>query len=1048
MYAETITRLLEMTPMGLTDQQMLWHLRRSGLRIGGDEIAQSLTQLVDTGVARLESGGRWRLAHFVARGAPPSTPLPDSQTQQLGETLRAVPAVPVRRVDQRAGDLPAQELDGPEATPADADWRRLLSYYAATQRLDPRGSVNERIDRHGRAWQLVHAPGAWWEADELRLADHDLQPEFRQMLAHLPDAACSLGYPVALFDDGGVPGVMPALLLPATCRLEGRHLVVRFTASTPALNPQFLDVTARRLRGWTKDSLAEMLFPEGEADGLVDVVQRLANAVATLGGRFLKPADADRTLTTSGEGLRNAAALFLPSGTRFTQGAERDLEAIRQWRDDDLRATALWSLLRGPGKGASPTPPAQFVPAGPRPLTDRQYDAATSALRDPLTLIQGPPGTGKSEVILSLLTSIVLQGGSALLVSKNHRALDEVEERLAPLIGEAPLLTRARDGDGGRDTDFIDALATLAVGPARDGEVAADITGPIVARAHRLLDARQYTRRIEALHVSLSATVERREAWDAVLPSGIVPARRPRWLTRLRAWVRRRRSRPVDAPESRADLDARIAALQRELAEVTHGASAPAEPEAKADAVAAAAKNALARLAAQIVLPSSTERGELDEMLKRLQFDNRAKPSRMTRDEARLVLRHRPIWAVSALSAPARIPLLPALFDVVIFDEASQCDIASALPLFARARLAVVVGDPMQLRFIPQLSLHQERALMDAAGLGAAGRYTIAQRTNSLFEFAARRDGARRHFLADQFRSDPAIVAYLNEAFYEGRLIAAQDDREVRRPEGYRPGLDWHDVRGQATREDGGPVNHAEAAAVVDLVTRMIRERGFSGSIAVLSPFNAQVALLTRRIRAALTETEMRDVRISTIDRAQGSEADVVIFSTVVAAGVHASALTFYERERRRLNVAISRARSLCLVVGDRDFVRTSRVGSLVYLAEAADQRVKPREGFDSEWERRLFFALKRRGVDPIPQYPVGSRSLDLAIEPEGRRLDVEVDGRRWHTDADGNRKLADRLRDQELTARGWTVRRFWVHELNADMEKCVDIVERDLGRA
>jgi hypothetical protein len=250
MYAETITRLLEMTPAGLTDQQMLWHLRRSGLRIGADEIAQSLTLLVNTGVARLMPGGRWRLAQFAQRSAPLSTQRAEGQARPLpGETLRAVPAVPARRADQAADDLPDQEQDDPDGPRADRDWRRLLGYYAATQRLDPRGSVNERIDRHGRAWQLVQAPGAWWEADELRIADQDLPPDFRQMLAHLQGAACSLGYPVALFDDGGVPGVMPALLLPATCRLEGQHLIVRFTARAPTLNPQWLDATARR-RGW------------------------------------------------------------------------------------------------------------------------------------------------------------------------------------------------------------------------------------------------------------------------------------------------------------------------------------------------------------------------------------------------------------------------------------------------------------------------------------------------------------------------------------------------------------------------------------------------------------------------------------------------------------------------------------------------------------------------------------------------------------------------------------------------------------------------------
>jgi very-short-patch-repair endonuclease len=491
----------------------------------------------------------------------------------------------------------------------------------------------------------------------------------------------------------------------------------------------------------------------------------------------------------------------------------------------------------------------------------------------------------------------------------------------------------------------------------------------------------------------------------------------------------------------------RAATIRRELVEVANKSDS-ADADVLADAIASEAAAAMVSAAAHITVPEQAARQLLVDTHQAFRFSGRTRAAQLNAEEAAQVIRHRPIWAVSTLSAASRIPLQPALFDYVIFDEASQCDIASALPLFARARAAVVVGDPEQLAFIPQLSLHQERALMDAAGLGRAKRHGIAQSVNSLFKFVAGRGSAHWHFLADQFRSNPAIVDYLNAEFYEGRLVAAQDGRKARWPDGYKPGLGWHDVQGRPTREDGGNVNHAEADEVVRLLIGMIRERGFIGSIGVLSPFNAQVALLIRRIHAALSEAERHDIRVATIDRFQGGEADVVLFSIVVGPGVHSSALTFYERERRRLNVAISRARALCLVVGDREFARRCRVRTLAYLADSAGRAPRPRAPFDSEWERRLDAALRRRGLNPLPQYPVGSRYLDFALDPEARKLDVEVDGRTWHADPDGNRKLADRLRDRELIGRGWKVRRFWVHELAEDMEKCVDLVERDLGRA
>src|SRR5690606_36295617 len=59
-----------------------------------------------------------------------------------------------------------------------------------------------------------------------------------------------------------------------------------------------------------------------------------------------------------------------------------------------------------------------------------------------------------------------------------------------------------------------------------------------------------------------------------------------------------------------------------------------------------------------------------------------------------------PVWAVTSLSAGSRFPLARGLFDLVLIDEASQSDIASALPLLYRAKRAVVLGDPNQLTHI------------------------------------------------------------------------------------------------------------------------------------------------------------------------------------------------------------------------------------------------------------------------------------------------------------------------------------------------------------
>ncbi len=87
--------------------------------------------------------------------------------------------------------------------------------------------------------------------------------------------------------------------------------------------------------------MVERLFPEGEPDDLGAISERLRHALSTLGSGVLRPADLAAELSLAGEGLRNAAALFLPDDNTFTQGVANDLEALRGWAPQQRQHTAL-----------------------------------------------------------------------------------------------------------------------------------------------------------------------------------------------------------------------------------------------------------------------------------------------------------------------------------------------------------------------------------------------------------------------------------------------------------------------------------------------------------------------------------------------------------------------------------------------------------------------------------------------------------------------------------------------------------------------------------
>lgn len=1041
-----ILGLLELAPLGLTDSQLLWKLRAGGIRHDASDLLEALQRLTQSGAVRVQ-GGRWQANRQTpsetsgrghgGRGTAPDAPF---------DALRAAPA-------SLAASAPAPDTartGADEAVAASSpDPAALLRYYAATQRRDPRGSVDAFPDEHGTKWHLFDARGSWWDGREASIPAGLIEPGFRQALAEGGmKGTAAAGWPVGVFRDATGTACLPLLLLPLDWRLEADRLTFRLDRVQPALNPAILR-PLRRLTGLTEEALLRAFEPGEEGSDLATVGRNLSHLLARIGGGALKPGELASEMRLTGEGLRNAAALFLPDEASFTRRLAQDLDRLAVWPGPRLATTALSGLLLQ--REGSPERLAD--PLERSALTDAQFAAADAALSGAPAAIQGPPGTGKSEVIVGLIVSALAAGKSVLFAARNHRALDEVEARLTALMPDCPVLVRTRDADGERDIGLFDVLAELCDGsaaPFEQASAAADRRRILAEAAGRNAGLRRADRLRTRLHVALADLIDRHEALAEARAAAGLPAQpRDRGIARLLRRLRRlfRRAAtdalsPLPDDAHMGEIRARIEALRGELARQPGPQDPPQFDPAPH----------LAALATAIATPDEDTLRHLRQRKSEIDFQpGRNRLSHLTEEDARLVLRHRPVWLASTLSVPARIPLAPGLFDLAIFDEASQCDIASALGVMARARAAVVVGDPEQLSFIPALGKDQEHALMDAAGLPKAGRATWAQSQNSLFDFARHRLPAEAlHLLPDQFRSAPDIVDYTSEVFYGGRLRARRSDDSFSPPRDWRPGLRWQDVRGPCGREDGGNISRPEAEWIVDELARLAGEGGFDGSVGVISPFNAQVGLIRRLIEGRIpAETRARmKLVIDTVDGWQGGEADVIFLSLAVGPGAAQSAIGFLQKDRRRFNVAVSRARAVAVVVGDLDWAQGCGIAHLEILARRATQPPPgPQRGFDSLWERRMDTALRARGLDPKPQYPVGRRSLDFALFEGAVKLDLEVDGRRWHTGAGGERKTADRLRDRELIGLGWKVRRFWVDELAKDMEACLDIIERDLGR-
>jgi superfamily I DNA and/or RNA helicase len=298
-------------------------------------------------------------------------------------------------------------------------------------------------------------------------------------------------------------------------------------------------------------------------------------------------------------------------------------------------------------------------------------------------------------------------------------------------------------------------------------------------------------------------------------------------------------------------------------------------------------------------------------------------------------------WAVTSLSARGRIPFEPGYFDLVVIDEASQCDIASALPLLYRAKRSVIIGDPQQLRHISALTRPRDSELQHKHGL-VDTRLGWMYSVSSLFDVAASVVPQESIVnLRDHHRSHADIIEFSNRTFYEGRLRVATRYRQLKRPRNAEPGVVWQDVRGKVTCPgSGGARNEAEAVAVLAALEDLLVKRGYAGTVGVVTPFRAQAQLLQQLVEDSQGLAKVRDraeLLVDTVHGFQGDERDVIFFSPVVSQGAPAGALGFLRNNGNLFNVAITRARGLLHVVGDRAGAAASGVDYLANFAAYVD---------------------------------------------------------------------------------------------------------------
>ena len=425
-------------------------------------------------------------------------------------------------------------------------------------------------------------------------------------------------------------------------------------------------------------------------------------------------------------------------------------------------------------------------------------------------------------------------------------------------------------------------------------------------------------------------------------------------------------------------------------------------------------------------------------------FDNLRKDS----DNFNAILDLIPVWIMELDDASRIIPLEAGIFNYVILDEASQCNVAYTLPVMYRTNRILFVGDSEQMR--DSTIMFKSNRVFDEL----AQRYQIPEErqikatgsaVQSVLDIAYKRGFMDRPLLY-HYRSPSELIGFSNEYFYtpKGKELIPINSNYLAYADTNRIML-VHEVKSDWDEEFSDNVNVAEAKAILELFKELRPdERYRDKSIGILSFFNAQASYIRQLFEAEGFDEEEDNYKVSIIEGIQGDEKDIVIYSLVIRTLDQKNKYVPLTGEggdirtdinKGRVNVAFSRARLQvhCFVsmppqkIPEKIWLKKY----LEYVLENGEvsfysTELKP---FDSYFEKEFYSLLRaklKRGYKIQNQVESCGFKIDFVISNAntGKRIAVECDGPCHFKDeideAYGIHIESDEERQRVLEAAGW----------------------------
>lgn len=542
-----------------------------------------------------------------------------------------------------------------------------------------------------------------------------------------------------------------------------------------------------------------------------------------------------------------------------------------------------------------------------RPVRTKQYPLALlnrrinldqllaihHGLKYPLSYIQGPPGTGKTNTILNTIATAFFNEKTVLFTSYNNHPIDSVFEQLRDIRyrGNPIPLPVIRLGNTEKVEEALDEIKRLYLQTKEMKVYARTLERNRDDKIERTARLSELLKRYEEI-LDLR---ERKEAIERLLQAEQNLTFRVELQSRQLSQIEKRISEIGEVREE--DAMPLIDDDEEEFRKYLYYISAKyiqrlGEPKNQ-DLL-------------DIVLMEGSRKLQVTEFNRYLSQEENMKK----------FLRIFPVVITTCISAH-RLGAPKPYFDMVIMDEASQCNCAVSLVPIIRGKNLMLVGDPQQLSPVIVLDPKNNQALKK--------RYKISREydymENSIYKTYLACDSVSDEILLSyHYRCHEKIIEFNNKKYYNGKLkirSSVQEDTPL-----VYLDLEEDPAAGKNTAP-------AEAAKIIEFV-----QENRDKKIGIITPFTNQRDCINQKLR----ENGIEDIQCGTVHAFQGDEKDIILFSLAVTDQTFAKTYGWLKNNKELINVATSRAKEkLILLSSSRNLSRLHSHGEDDDLFELAE---------------------------------------------------------------------------------------------------------------